>query len=286
MHQGTSPARIDRHAALPLCTVALRTRLRDECGMNEPEAARRHKRAVPWPLVSVILAILFGLGLGLLWSSGRIRELQGQAASLTAALEKLKQENEQEKQRHARFQQQAEKLGSELERTIAERETAQRALETARAELVQQLHAEIQRGDVFVRLRGSDLVVDVSDKVLFDPGEAEIKESGKEVLKQVARTLRRVPGSVFQVGGHTDSTAIVSKDVREKYPTNWELSAARATTVVRYLSEKQGVPGKQLVAAGFARFRPVASNRTKEGRARNRRIEIAVLREQKPPVEE
>jgi len=74
--------------------------------------------------------------------------------------------------------------------------------------------------------------------------------------------------------------------VRDKYPTNWELSAARAITVVRYLSEQQGVPGRQLVAAGFARFRPVASNRTQEGRARNRRIEIAVLREQKLPVEE
>jgi chemotaxis protein MotB len=254
--------------------------------MNEPEAARRRNGAVPWSLVSVILAIIFGLGLGFLWSSGLVSRLQTQAASLAAEVEKLKQQNEQERQRYARFQQQTEELGSELERTIAERETARRALETARGELVQQLQAEIQRGDVFVRLRGSDLVVDVSDKVLFDPGEAEIKESGKEVLKQVARTLRRVPGSVFQVGGHTDSTAIVSKDVREKYPTNWELSAARAITVVRYLSEQQGVPGKQLVAAGFARFRPVASNRTQEGRARNRRIEIAVLREQKLPVEE
>jgi chemotaxis protein MotB len=251
--------------------------------MNEPETTRR--RDVPWSWVSLTLAIILGLGLGHLWSSGRVRELQGQTASLRAELEKLQQEQEEESQRRARFQQQTQKLGSELERTIAEREAAQQALERARTELVQQLQAEIQRGDVFVRLRGSDLVVDVSDKVLFDPGEAEIREGGRDVLKQVARTLRRVPGRVFQVGGHTDSTAIVSKDVREKYPTNWELSVARATTVVRYLSEKQGVPGKQLVAAGFARFRPVASNHTKKGRARNRRIEIAVLKEQEPPIE-
>ena len=254
--------------------------------MSEPDATRRHDSAAPWSWFSLMLAFIFGLGLGFLWSSGRVRELEGKEASLGAELEKLKQEQQLESERRERFQQQTKKLGSELEKTIAEREAAQEALERARAELVQQLHAEIQRGDVFVRLRGADLVVDVSDKVLFDPGEAEIKEGGRDVLAQVARTLRRVPNRVFQVGGHTDSTAIVSKSVREKYPTNWELSAARATTVVRYLSEQQGVPGKQLVAAGFARFRPVASNHTKEGRARNRRIEIAVLKEQEPAVEE
>ncbi len=254
--------------------------------MSAPESTRRRQGAAPWTWVSVTLAIIFGLGLGLMWSSGRLRDLEGKTASLATELEQVRDQYEQEKQRHARFKQQTEKLSSELERTIAEREAAQQALETARTELVQQLQAEIQRGDVFVRLRGSDLVVDVSDKVLFDPGEAEIKEGGREVLEQVAQTLRRVPGRVFQVGGHTDSTAIVSKDVREKYPTNWELSAARATTVVRYLSEQQGVPGKQLVAAGFARFRPVASNHTQTGRARNRRIEIAVLQEQEEPVEQ
>jgi chemotaxis protein MotB len=86
-------------------------------------------------------------------------------------------------------------------------------------------------------------------------------------------------GHVFQIGGHTDAQRIVSAEVREQYPTNWELSTARATTVVRFLAEKCGVPGSRLVAAGYARYRPVASNATEAGKQRNRRIEIALLKE-------
>ena len=141
--------------------------------------------------------------------------------------------------------------------------------------------SEIKRGEVFVEERGSDLVIDVSDKVLFDTGQTEINDRGKEVLKQVAATLRRMPRRMFQIGGHTDAEPIVSQEVRDQYPTNWELSTGRATQVVRFLSEKCGVPGSQLVAAGFARFRPVASNATEAGKRRNRRIEIALLKEVK-----
>jgi len=250
--------------------------------MTETENTRRTGAVLPWVLLGLTLAVLLVLGFFLLGSAKRVGELESERAKLSGELEQLKQARETEHQQRAEYEKQTKKLGSELEKAKTEREAAKQALEKARAELVKQLQAEIKRGEVFVRLRGSDLVVDVADKVLFDPGEAEIKEGGKEVLTQVARTLRRVPGRVFQIGGHTDSTAIVSADVREKYPTNWELSTARATTVVRFLSEKQGVPGKQLVAAGFARFRPVASNSSKEGRARNRRIEIALLKEQTP----
>jgi chemotaxis protein MotB len=71
----------------------------------------------------------------------------------------------------------------------------------------------------------------------------------------------------------------VSPGVREHYATNWELSTARATNVVRFLEEKCGIPGRRLVAAGYAQHRPVADNATEDGKRRNRRIEIALLQE-------
>jgi chemotaxis protein MotB len=83
--------------------------------------------------------------------------------------------------------------------------------------------------------------------------------------------------AVFQVGGHTDNQPIKSEEVKARFPTNWELSAARATNVVRFLEETAGIPGKRLVAAGFSEFRPMASNKKEKTRAQNRRIEIALL---------
>jgi chemotaxis protein MotB len=85
-----------------------------------------------------------------------------------------------------------------------------------------------------------------------------------------------MPDRVFQVGGHTDS-APPSETLQERFATNWELSTARGTNVVRYLEEECSVPGKQLIAAGFAWHRPVASNQKWKGKRKNRRIEIVML---------
>ena len=85
----------------------------------------------------------------------------------------------------------------------------------------------------------------------------------------------------IELGGHTDNQPIKSEEVLAKFPSNWELSTARATTVVRFLEETCEIPGERLVAAGFSQFRPVAKNSKPKGRAKNRRIEIALL----PPRE-
>src|SRR5690606_19601564 len=102
---------------------------------------------------------------------------------------------------------------------------------------------------------------------------------GKEFLHQVADSLRRLPRKqVFQVAGHTDSQRVVSKELLERFPTNWELSATRATNVTRFLQEKGRIPGRQLVAAGYAEHRPSSTNQSEAGRRKNRRIEITLLR--------
>lgn len=97
--------------------------------------------------------------------------------------------------------------------------------------------------------------MDLIDKIVFDSGEAELNDAGKEVLRQVGETLAKVPDEIIQVTGHTDNKPI-SRKLAERFPTNWELSVARATNVVRFLQEEVKIPGDRLVAAGMAEYRP------------------------------
>jgi chemotaxis protein MotB len=165
-----------------------------------------------------------------------------------------------------------------LEGKLEQKEAALDALKALQDSLAKSLVEEIETGDIRVSQRDGLLVVDVSDTVLFAIGEAELSERGQKVLTRLAESLEALPDeAVFQVGGHTDNQPIKSEEVKAKFPTNWELSAARATNVVRFLEETAGIPGKRLIAAGFSEFRPVSSNKKPKGRAKNRRIEIALL---------
>jgi chemotaxis protein MotB len=248
-----------------------------------PKAGPLTKRArsewIAWGLVLVSVIGACALGIANDHSRQRVAELEANLKTVGQQRDKAVHERDALRTQAEQAEREKAKLDTELRETQADREAAQKELERAKSDLRVQLASEIKRGEVFVEERGSDLVIDVSDKVLFDTGQTEINDRGKDVLKQVAATLRRMPRRVFQVGGHTDAEPIVSQEVRDQYPTNWELSTGRATQVVRFLSEKCGVPGSQLVAAGFARFRPVASNATEAGKRRNRRIEIALLKQ-------
>ncbi len=96
------------------------------------------------------------------------------------------------------------------------------------------------------------------------------------MLLQVADVLKKLTDKQILIQGHTDNVPIGGV-LKEKYPTNWELSVDRATHVVRFLQEKGGVPPEMLVAAGYGPYRPVASNESDDGRSQNRRIEIVLL---------
>lgn len=243
---------------------------------------------LPWGLLIASGLILIVVSIMALQARGNARDLQTKLQERGQELDKQKKELDKLQATHRAAEAKSQsleadsaKLATELAATKAETEAAKAAFDGAIAELRKELAAEIRRGEIFVQDKSTGLVVDVSDKVLFDTGAVDINDRGKSVLKQVARSLSRVRGRVFQIGGHTDSEPIVSAEVKERFPTNWELSSARATNVVRFLAEKCGVPGERLIAAGFARYRPVAPNTTEDNKARNRRIEITVLREQK-----
>src|SRR5438270_2447391 len=134
-----------------------------------------------------------------------------------------------------------------------------------------------QAPDVTVGVDREGVVIRLSGSYLFDSGRAELKPNSLAVLDTVAAEIRPLTNDV-RVDGHTDSTPIESP----RYPTNWELSAARALAVTRYFTETDGIRADRLMAAGFGEFRPIASNDTREGRALNRRVEIHLLSSRAP----
>src|SRR3954454_18028930 len=113
----------------------------------------------------------------------------------------------------------------------------------------------------------------LTDKVLFDSGQAQLKPQAGPLLDQVAKLLQLAPGHDVMVEGHTDSVPIRGS----VYPTNWELSTARASRVVRYLVD-HGARSLRMGASGYAALHPIAKNTTAAGRSRNRRVEIVLLR--------
>ncbi|MHB8769929.1 MAG: OmpA/MotB family protein [Syntrophales bacterium] len=141
--------------------------------------------------------------------------------------------------------------------------------------LLKEMKQEIEQGQIAISELKGKLTVDVIDKILFDSGRAEIKPEGLAVLKRVVDILISVTDKTIRVEGHTDNVPIKGV-LTKRYPTNWELSAARALTVTRYL-EKEGLDPALLSAAAFGEYQPVADNETAEGRAKNRRIAIILL---------
>lgn len=142
--------------------------------------------------------------------------------------------------------------------------------------LVKDLQGEIEKGEIKVTQIRNRLSVNLVEKVLFDSGQADVKSKGKEILKKVGTILKDIKGKEIRIEGYTDNIPIGGA-LQKKFPTNWELSAQRATNVLRFLEDEAGVEGGMLSAVGYGPFHPVASNETPQGRAENRRIEILLV---------
>jgi chemotaxis protein MotB len=181
-----------------------------------------------------------------------------------------------------------ERLKKELEQVRAAREAQEAQLAKVKHE-VQTVGEEIDRitraledkfGHSLVVTQHQDrLVLTMLGQVLFESGEAELTPLGLKIMKQVGEILATLPDKYIQVEGHTDNNPIYGR-LQQQYPTNWELSTARATTVLRYLIEQTRMNPKDFGATGYADTRPVTTNETEEGRAQNRRVEIVLFPEQ------
>ncbi len=164
-------------------------------------------------------------------------------------------------------QSQGEELGSKLR----DREEESHKLQATYDGLVKSLKKELKAGQIEVTQLRDGLRVNVSQDILFDSGSAALDKRGKEVLGRVAMELKKSSHEVLVIG-HTDNKPI-RPTLSKQYPSNWELAGARAASVVR-LFATSGLQSKRMRAVSVADSEPVASNKTEEGRARNRRIEI------------
>jgi chemotaxis protein MotB len=165
-------------------------------------------------------------------------------------------------------------LVDELSKSKKKLEQAKADLERKSAEyqtLATSLQGDIEAGRVEVSELKGRLTVKMKDKILFASGSATIGAEGKVALSKVAEALRGVQGRVIRIEGHTDDVPTGGG----AFPTNWELSTARALAVVRYLQEN-GVDPSRLAGAGYGQYQPIAPNDTAEGRSQNRRIEIVL----------
>jgi chemotaxis protein MotB len=192
-----------------------------------------------------------------------------QVAALAAGRAALAAELAEERRRTA-------KLEKEL---TARREAEAAALTDMRAtyeQLVAALRSEIADKDVALEQARQGLTVAIVDRVLFPSGQATLTPEGRPVIDKVGAALAAMRSRPVVVEGHTDNVPI-GPELHARFPSNWELSTARATEVVKRLLEQTRMPSARLSAVGRADTEPVASNDTEEGRRRNRRIEIIIL---------
>jgi chemotaxis protein MotB len=214
---------------------------------------------------------------------GELARTRTQMAAARTRSDELTTETGTLRDRIAALEMERGKLASNLSATQKEMDELRRVHAQAEQRnelyrtLMTKLRSMIEAHTIGVEIRKGKMVVKLADQILFDPGKAELKSDGQAALRQVAAVLRDIPDRDFLVAGHTDNRPIRAST----YRSNWELSTARAVTVVQFL-QAEGVDPRRLAAAGYSEFDPVGDNGASETRALNRRIEVVVM----PNIEE
>jgi len=198
-------------------------------------------------------------------------DLDKDLKSKTADLSKTDAEK---RQKVADLEAENSKLKDNVAQLMKKSQEVEAASQTYK-ELLQEMKGEISQGQVTITELKGKLTMDVVDKILFASGDAAVKKEGLAVLKRVVEILKNVKDKNIRIEGHTDNVKITSK-LAKVYPSNWELSAARAINVSKYL-QQQGIDPKIISSTAFGEYQPLADNSTAEGRAKNRRIAIILL---------
>ena len=202
-------------------------------------------------------------------SKNKYVELENQA---NTTRERLEQENKSLSNQVAQLERELDKERTTVE--VQKKEISE--LDQTRQEIENNLKSQIASKDVRIQEIEGKLMVTFVDKILFDSGSVKIKPEGQEVILRLAESFKDKADQMIVVQGHTDDVKIGGA-LLAKFPTNWGLSAARATAVVRFLQEQGGIEPERLTASGFSYYKPVASNEDEEGRKQNRRIEIMLI---------
>lgn len=214
----------------------------------------------------------------------KVSDLNKQIADLTTKRDGIQKELDEATAMSGTMKARLEQLGQNVESLTKDKAEAAARLEELRKQkaaadarlatfksLLSKLRAMIDSGQLKVIIRKGRMIIALPNDILFDSGKTSVKKEGKAALEKVAQVLATVPDRDFLVAGHTDDVPIKTA----QFPSNWELSTARAVEVVRFLVTK-GMTGKVLSAGGFAEFDPVVANDSDEHRAQNRRIEIVL----------
>ncbi|HVE81338.1 MAG TPA: OmpA family protein [Myxococcales bacterium] len=251
----------------------------NDASTDEPYPQKKGGSALPWVLLVLVLGIA---GAGGYFGWGMYQAAVEQRGSALKASEEAGGKLHDLEMANKDLAEKVKGLETEKGSLSAQVQAKDEELAKLKAtydSLNDQMKQEIDKGEIHLSQSGQRIQVDMVDKILFDSGKAEVTDHGGEVLAKLGGVLAKVDDKLIQVSGHTDDSPIADKELQARFPTNWELSAARAVNVVRFLAEKAKVPGKRLVAAGYGQFHPIATNNNHEGRARNRRIEILLTPE-------
>lgn len=201
----------------------------------------------------------------------QVRVLQEQRAALEREKSSLERAKAQLDGQQAELLKQVNVLEIQKSKLMSASQQSQEQYDA----LVSNLSEQVKKGQLQVRRYKDMLTVDVAEQLFFDSGRATLKDTGKKVLKEVADAMKEYEDKAIRVVGHTDNVPI-AKAAQRVFPSNWELSAARATTVVRFLQEN-GIAPERLIATGRAEYAPIAPNDSPDGRQKNRRIEITLI---------
>lgn len=150
-----------------------------------------------------------------------------------------------------------------------------RLLDDTKKTIESSLKYQMAAKDIEVIETGNQVKMILVDKILFASGSVDISEEGKALLTIIAKSIRDSKSQNIIVEGHTDDKPISGR-LKNRFASNWELSTARASAVVRFLEQTGNLPARYLSVHGYSFHRPLASNETEEGRSQNRRIEIIV----------
>lgn len=216
---------------------------------------------------------------------GVIQQCRDEVAAIGRARDEVLADNQALRAQLKGLGQDVDKLLAEKSTLAATVEDMKRALERAREleaaaaardamfrQLKDRLRKMIDAGTLSVRVARGRLVIDLKQDILFPSGSADVSDLGRETLLEVGRVLGEFSDRTFQIEGHTDNVPIKT----QRFPSNWELSTARAVSVVKIFAEA-GLSTDHLSAAGFGEFQPRADNGSPEGRSLNRRIEVVLV---------
>jgi len=218
----------------------------------------------------ILIGILALLVLSLT-GCAELKELRVETSEQKALIDRLHEDNQACTDSLEATREQLRQAGLELQA----KEEKVREQSEAFTRMQQAMKAELESKQVALKELEGKLTLTMVEAILFDSGKAEVKQEGREALQKVAGVLKTVEDQEIVVAGYTDNVQIGER-LAKIYPSNWELSAARAISVVKILVA-DGVNPENISAAGYGEYRPVADNDTPEGRAQNRRMEIILM---------